>query len=56
MNTNFRNYQFFRPSDLSIYRATSPDLLGDDGRASLPLSEVLLVSLLTNRSAVTTLS
>lgn len=54
MNTNFRNYQFFRPSDLSIYRATSPDLLGDDGRASLPLSEVLLVSLLTNRSAVAT--
>ena len=54
MNTNFRNYQFFRPSDLSIYRATSSDLLGDDGRASLPLSEVLLVSLLTNRSAVAT--
>ena len=54
MNTNFRNYQFFRPSDLNIYRATSPDLLGDDGRASLPLSEVLLVSLLTNRSAVAT--
>jgi hypothetical protein len=54
MNTNFRNYQFFRPSDLSIYRATSPDLLGDDGRASLPLSEVLLVSLLTNCSAVAT--
>ena len=54
MNTNFRNYQFFRPSDLNIFRATSPDLLGDDGRASLPLSEVLLVSLLTNRSAVAT--
>jgi len=55
MNTpDFRNYHFFRPSDLSIYRATSPDLLGDDGRASLPLSEVLLVSLLTNRSAVAT--
>lgn len=55
MNTpDFRNYHFFRPSDLSIYRATSTDLLGDDGRASLPLSEVLLVSLLTNRSAVAT--
>jgi len=54
MNTNFRNYQFFRPSDLSIYRATSSDLLGDDGRASLPLSEVLLVSLLANCSTVAT--
>jgi hypothetical protein len=55
MNTpNFRSFHFFRPSDLSIYRATSTDLLGDDGRASLPLSEVLLVSLLTNRSAVAT--
>ncbi len=54
MNTNFRNYQFFRPSDLNIYRAPSDDLLGDDGRGSLPLSEVLLVSLLTNRSDVTT--
>ena len=54
MNTNFRNYQFFRPSDLNIYRATSPDLLGDDGRASLPLSEVLLVSLLANCSTVAT--
>ena len=51
-NTTFRNFQFFRPSDLNIYRATSEDLLGDDGRASLPLSEVLLVSLLTNRSDV----
>lgn len=53
-NPNFRNFQFFRPSDLNIYRSTSDDLLGDDGRGSLPLSEVLLVSLLTNRSDVAT--
>jgi len=45
---HFRSYSFYHPSDLAVYR--SPNGPGDDGRADLPTSEILVFSLLANRS------
>ena len=45
---NFRDFSFFRPADLSVYR--HPHGPGDDGRADLPTDEILVFSLLANRS------
>lgn len=46
--TYFRSYFFYHPSDLAVYRSANGP--GDDGRADLPTSEILVFSLLANRS------
>lgn len=43
-----RSFSFWRSQDLTVYRA--PDKPGDDGRADLATSELLVFSLLANRS------
>lgn len=45
---HFRSYSFYHPSDLAVYRSANGP--GDDGRADLPTSEILVFSLLANRS------
>lgn len=45
---HFRSYSFYHPSDLAVYRSVNGP--GDDGRADLPTSEILVFSLLANRS------
>lgn len=45
---HFRSYSFYHPADLAVYRSLNGP--GDDGRADLPTSEILVFSLLANRS------
>lgn len=45
---HFRSYSFYHPADLAVYRSANGP--GDDGRADLPTSEILVFSLLANRS------